>query len=73
MILNTGTPRRVFINQPSENQPFHKYHGLVGIAIPETGSACDVYFTSGSIYSMRIPKLYLSFKFHDRDMRYYYK
>lgn len=69
MILDSGKPRRVFINQPSKSQLLHSFHGKVGIAIPNKGKNCYVYFTDGIIYSMRVPKDCLSLKFYNQDGR----
>lgn len=56
-------PKRVWINSPSTLQPYHKWHGKVGIAIQDVhkSGAKDIviYFTEGDIHSMIINPLYL--------------
>lgn len=36
--------RRVWINQPSANQPYHKYHGMNFLALPYTDTHSTIYF-----------------------------
>lgn len=36
--------RRVWINQPSTHQPYHKYHGMNFLALPYTDTHSTVYF-----------------------------
>lgn len=55
-------PYRAWINQPSTTQPLHALHGKRCIAvkhIPDDGMV-DVYFTEGSLHSMRVPKRSIS-------------
>ena len=55
---------RCFINQPSNLQPLHAYHGLEVIAFHDASSDSNtrcVYPTSGPIISMEIPKQCLSY------------
>ena len=49
-------PERVFVNQPSGLQPYHKYHGQVGIAVKEPGESdyAQLFFTDGPTPSIRI-------------------
>ncbi len=63
--MDIRKPTRVRINQPSKAQEYHKYDGMVGIAINEGDNKnwhCDfrdivrIYFTEGSILSMQINK-----------------
>lgn len=72
-----SSPTRVWINQPSSNQPMHKYHGMVAIAHtePNTGRL-RLYFTTGDVTSMYVsPDTRLEtknsqanvFKLSDRD------
>ena len=54
-------PQRVWINSPSSLQPYHEYHGKIGIAVKE-GNNVRIYFTEGSLISMLIDPMYLSIK-----------
>lgn len=60
------SPQRAWINSPSSLQPYHKYHGKVGIAINKYKDGVYqetvIYFTEGSSLSMRINPLYLETK-----------
>lgn len=48
---------RVWINQPSADQRYHKLHGKVGIAATDiAGRITTIYFTEGPVHSMRIHK-----------------
>ena len=51
---------RARINQPSELQPLHLYHGRVCIAQDAPGPMVDIGFTEGPVHTMRIPKLCIS-------------
>lgn len=51
---------RMWINQPSTLQPFHKLHGSNVLALPDGGDFVRVYFVSGDVISQLIPKLALS-------------
>ena len=53
-------PERMWINQPSTSQPFHKWHGTNVLAVREGGDMWRAYFLSGTIISMRAPGLALS-------------
>ena len=58
-------PCRVWINQPSTQQGFHKYHGMNVLTMPKViyaknGEFIRIYFTSGSVVSMNIPVSALS-------------
>lgn len=55
-------PTRVWVNQPSKNQPYHNYHGMVGIAWTDDDGFTNIYFTHGDIHSMRINPLSLETK-----------
>jgi hypothetical protein len=59
-------PRRVWINCPSTLQPYHEFHGKVGIAHTRFNSLGNeetvIYFTQGSLLSMIIDPLYLETK-----------
>ena len=50
-------PKRVWINQPSTLQPFHKLHGKVGIAVDNTDNdnTVTVCFTEGNLQSTIVP------------------
>ena len=48
------TPTRVWINQPSTLQPFHKYHGLVDIAHTNEKGDTYIYFTEGNVSNFQI-------------------
>jgi hypothetical protein len=51
---------RMWVNQPSAHQAYHKWHGTNVLAIRESETAYDVYFLSGPVISMRISHLALS-------------
>lgn len=57
---------RAWVNQPSKQQPFHEYHGMLVIAVPEDENHCCIFPVSGpypqdgDIISMRCPNLCLS-------------
>jgi len=54
-------PRRVWINAPSTLQPYHKFHGLRGIAVfVEALNDVAVYFADGPVRSIQVDPLYLS-------------
>lgn len=46
-------PLRVFVNQPSKLQKFHKLHGSTGIAILEKDEV-RIHFTTGPVFSQFI-------------------
>ncbi len=49
--------KRVWINQPSAHQPLHRYHATnVLVDIKDY----TIYFTSGDVISMMVPKNVLS-------------
>jgi hypothetical protein len=50
---------RMWINQPSELQRLHKYHGMNVLVLKEFGEF-RAYFLSGPIISMQVPKECLS-------------
>lgn len=56
--------KRMWINQPSKDQPLYSYHGVKVLSdlIPEFEGAtsCKVYFTEGNVISMSVPFLCLS-------------
>ncbi len=54
--------KRMWINQPSTQQPFHEFHGRKVLVDPSTRSVGTVtaYFTEGSLESMVIWDLALS-------------
>lgn len=51
--------KRMWINQPSETQPLHSYHGvkiLTDLTPTFEGSeCCKVYFTEGNVISANVP------------------
>lgn len=51
---------RMWINQPSIYNPFHKYHGENVLAHGDTDDTCRIYFLDGPIISMQIPSNCLS-------------
>lgn len=58
------SPRRVFVNCPSQSQAHHSLHGKVGIAVKQKGRPfVRVYFTEGEIMSVEIAPTYLSPKY----------
>ena len=60
-LSNFNTPQRVWINSPSTLQPYHKYHGKVGIAVKENNNI-QIYLTEGVLVSMIIDPLYISLR-----------
>ena len=55
--------QRMWFNQPSTLQQFHKYHGtnvLVNMKSTYHSNAVDIWFLSGSIISMRVTRNALS-------------
>jgi len=59
--LSYGIPLRVWINCPSTGQPYHNYHGRVGIAQTDKKTGITtIYFCEGSTHSMVIDPIYLS-------------
>ena len=59
-------PERVWINCPSTLQPYHEFHGKVGIAHTSVNSLGHeetvIYFTEGSMISVIVNSLYLETK-----------
>lgn len=53
-------PTRVMIDRQSEDSPGHEYNRMVGIAMPDEGGSCLVYFTEGPVHSMLVPKSWLT-------------
>lgn len=51
---------RMWINQPSTGQPFHKWHAMNVLARPDTDSAMQIYFLDGAIISQQVPRNCLS-------------
>jgi hypothetical protein len=53
---------RMWINQPSTLQPFHKLHGTNVLAAREQGTdrVRRVYFLSGDVISQQMPRQALS-------------
>jgi hypothetical protein len=52
--------KRMWINQPSTLQPFHKLHGArVLVEDPVVGFR-RIWFTSGDVISMELPTMVLS-------------
>lgn len=52
---------RMWINQPSTGQPFHKWHAMNVLARPDTDSgAMQIYFLDGVVISQQIPRNCLS-------------
>jgi hypothetical protein len=52
--------RRVWINQPSNLQPLHKYHGMNALADVSDPEEVTVYFLRGAVVSMMLPSNVLS-------------
>jgi ribosomal protein L21E len=68
-------PQRVWINSPSTLQPYHKFHGRVGIAHTRTNSLgyqeTMIYFTEGSMTSISIdPKFLVSKNSQNNILKY---
>lgn len=55
--------KRMWINQPSKNQPLHSYHGVKVLSDLkpefEGSTSCRVYFTEGNVISMSVPLICL--------------
>lgn len=47
-------PRRMWINQPSIQQPLHYMHGKKVLAVQEAGGDWTIYFLSGELVSMTV-------------------
>lgn len=56
-----GPIQRMWINQPSTLQPLHDYHGINVLAQEEMSGSFTVYFLSGPIISMRVPRNAISY------------
>lgn len=54
--------KRMWINQPSTQQPFHSLHAINVLARkkPYSKNCTEVYFLSGSTWSMIVPTIVLS-------------
>jgi len=52
--------RRMWVNQPSDLQAHHNLHGVNVLAETETDQIFRVWFLSGSIHSMQLPRVALS-------------
>lgn len=57
---NEVRPRRVWINQPSTSQPFHRLHGTRALAVRESQNIARIYFLSGPVVSQQISTVALS-------------
>ena len=58
-------PFRAILNQPSVDQPFHKYHMQVGIVTDlyistSNNQIATIYYTEGDTISMRVPSYLLT-------------
>ena len=51
--------RRMWVNQPSERQPFHYLHGTNVLAVEEDDHY-RIYFLNGDVISMQASRLALS-------------
>jgi hypothetical protein len=51
---------RMWINQPSSNQPYHSMHGTNVLAQEDGGRTMRIYFLSGYIISQQICRSALS-------------
>ena len=52
--MSTNKPRRMWINQPSTLQPFHKWHGVRVLAVHDYDNTWQAFFLSGPVYSMQV-------------------
>jgi hypothetical protein len=52
--------KRMWVNQPSMLQPFHRLHGVRVLAVAEYDDTMRVYFTSGRVISQQMNRLCLS-------------
>ena len=60
-IINKQKIERMWINQPSTLQSFHKYHGIKVLALDDTeDEVITVYLLEADIISMQIPRSILS-------------
>lgn len=55
-----SAPQRMWINQPSTQQPLHRRHGENVLAVHEYDDTWLVFFLSGEITSMQVSRLWLS-------------
>lgn len=46
--------KRMWINQPSSLQTFHKLHGTCVLAVPECVGKHRIYFLSGDVLSQQV-------------------
>lgn len=58
-------PRRMWVNQPSVNQPCHHLHGTNVLALHEYDETWTIFFLSGDTVSQQIRGLYLSEGWND--------
>jgi hypothetical protein len=59
-LVATPFATRMWINQPSTLQPHHALHGTNVLAFHEYGDTMLVYFLSGAVVSMQMPRMVLS-------------
>lgn len=60
MSISNAQLRRCWINQPSSLQPLNSLHGLNVLSVPDGEAGDRIYFLSGDIISMQVPKGVLS-------------
>lgn len=58
--MTQDTPQRMWINQPSTQQPLHQLHGVRVLAISDGHDYSRIYFLEGEVLSARVPSSYLS-------------
>jgi hypothetical protein len=59
-------PIRVWVNQPSNLQPLHVYHGRKGLLLEYESGQCEMYFdddNSGKAYSSLVDLSWVSKEF----------
>ena len=57
---------RQWINQPSTQQPLHKFHGRRVLTVPARPGVANAYFTEGDIISIEVPTNALSHGWPER-------
>jgi hypothetical protein len=59
-MITQNDPVRMWVNQPSTQQPMHHMHGTRVLAKPYTDNTSLVWWLEGSVVSSVMPSLYLS-------------
>lgn len=59
-IPDSRKPFRVWVNQPSTLQTYHKLHGQRFLAVHEYDDTFSIYYLSGEMWSQQITRAALS-------------